>query len=323
MHHIFLSCDWGTTNFRLRLVDRQTLEVKAVIQSEEGVASVFAQWQQTAGATDRVLFYQQVLQRHVAMLEQQIGKSLTGIPMIISGMASSSIGMIELPYKQLPLSIMDIDLLYNQIAATTAFSHSIVLVSGARTEGDVMRGEETQLTGCNIDSALYSQVFIFPGTHSKHVAVANGVATDFATYITGEVFQLLANKSILANSVAANDAWHETGHRAAFEQGVLDGQAHNILHQAFMVRTNSLFDRFSASANYWYLSGLLIGHELQSLQQTHTGPITIVGNGVVVDIYQAACTVLGLQNVKSEDANIALVRAHAKLFDKLFANTIK
>ncbi|WP_132056057.1 2-dehydro-3-deoxygalactonokinase [Pseudocnuella soli] len=323
MHHIFLSCDWGTTNFRLRLVDRQTLEVKAVVQSEEGVAAVFAQWQQTAGATDRVSFYQNVLQHQVNLLEQQIGKPLAGVPIIISGMASSSIGMMELPYKQLPLSIMEIDLSYHQSEATTAFNHPIVLVSGARTEGDVMRGEETQLAGYNIDSALYSQVFIFPGTHSKHVAVANGVATDFATYITGEVFQLLANKSILANSVAANDAWYEKSNRAAFEQGVLDGQSHNILHQAFMVRTNSLFERYGAAANYWYLSGLLIGHELQTLQQTHTGPITIVGNGIIVDIYQAACTVLGLQHVKSEDANIALIRAHAKLFDKLFANTIK
>ena len=323
MHHIFLSCDWGTTNFRLRLVDRKTLVVKAVVQSEEGVAAVFAQWQQSAGGTDRVSFYQQVLQRHVTIMGEQIGKPLTGVPMIISGMASSSIGMMELPYKQLPLSVMDINLLYHQSEATNAFSHPIVLVSGARTEGDVMRGEETQLAGCAIDAAPEAQVFIFPGTHSKHVTVATGVATNFATYMTGETFQLLANKSILANSVAANDAWHEKGNRAAFEQGVLDGKAHNILHQAFMVRTNSLFERYNAAANYWYLSGLLIGHELQSIQQTHTGLITIVGNGVIVDIYQAACTVLGLQHVKAEDANIALIRAHAKLFDKLFANTIK
>ena len=45
------------------------------------------------------------------------------------------------------------------------------------------------------------QVFIFPGTHSKHVTVKNGNVIDIKTYMTGEFFELLSVKSILSATI--------------------------------------------------------------------------------------------------------------------------
>ncbi len=66
-----------------------------------------------------------------------------------------------------------------------------------------MRGEETQLIGC-LKSGKQDGFFIFPGTHSKHVEVEDGMVKDFKTYMTGEFFELLSQKSILLNSVEEN-----------------------------------------------------------------------------------------------------------------------
>jgi 2-dehydro-3-deoxygalactonokinase len=320
MHKLFLSCDWGTSSFRLRLVHTATLEVLAESTSDEGVAKVFAQWQQSGTANNRVSFFQSILQQHVAVIEKRILQTLSGLPLVISGMASSSIGMMELPYRHLPFSASGAGLLYELVAVNESFSHPVILVSGARTDTDVMRGEETQLAGCIEQLTTATGLFIFPGTHSKHITVGGGQATHLHTYMTGEAFQLFANKSILANSVAANDAWHDKGNRAAFEQGVLDGTAHNILHQAFMVRTNSLFNRYTAAANFWYLSGLLIGAELQALQHAPPPSITIVGAGTIVTSYQKALDILGVQNVGVADVNKALIRAHAMILNEAYSN---
>lgn len=208
-----------------------------------------------------------MLQRHINNIETRIDASLADVPIVVSGMASSTIGIQELPYKQLPFLASGNDLHYEIIAGTEQFSNAIILVSGARTERDVMRGEETQLAGCAQQWNNERQVFVFPGTHSKHIYVQNGYAINFETYMTGEVFGLLSQNSILSKSVLAGSDIRDKEDKAAFEQGVLDSRHQHLLHAAFMVRTNDLFQRFSKEQNYWYLSGLLIGAELAVLLQ--------------------------------------------------------
>jgi hypothetical protein len=64
-----------------------------------------------------------------------------------TGMVSSSMGMRELPYRELPLAIDGSALSVERVAARDDFPHALVLVSGVRSHDDVMRGEETQLIG--------------------------------------------------------------------------------------------------------------------------------------------------------------------------------
>ncbi len=71
-----------------------------------------------------------------------------------------------------------------------------ILVSGFQTDTDIMRGEETKLLGFDIPDDE-ERIFIFPGTHSKHVFVKNKTGIDFKTYMTGELFNLMSEKSIL------------------------------------------------------------------------------------------------------------------------------
>ena len=74
------------------------------------------------------------------------------------------------------------------------------LVDAAEADGfpDVMRGEETQIHGALARGGPPGQrCFVLPGTHSKWAWSEAGRITRFATYMTGEVYDLLARHSIL------------------------------------------------------------------------------------------------------------------------------
>jgi 2-dehydro-3-deoxygalactonokinase len=155
------------------------------------------------------------------------------------------------------------------------------------------------------------RIYIFPGTHSKHVRVKGDKVVDFSTFMTGEFFQLLSTKSILAASVSAGDPSVATL-PPAFEQGVEDSRRSGLLHNAFLVRTNQLLANYSIEDNYYYLSGLLIGEELKF--PTHTGaPLTIVAAGRMKEYYPAACHQLGMTGIDLLDADRALVLGHCRL----------
>jgi 2-dehydro-3-deoxygalactonokinase len=309
----FISADWGTTHLRLRVVDRDRQQVTHEVRSSDGIATTHEQWREHGQAEDRRLsFYHTVLLRQIRQLQAPPDLSLQDLPVVISGMASSSIGMMELPYQPVPYDAGGSDLLRVALPATDAFPHSILLVSGARTPHDVMRGEEVQLAGCPVSEGEKEGLYLFPGTHSKHVLVKEGKVIDFSTYMTGEFFYLLSARSILAASVAANEADPATA-APVFQQGVKDSRHAPLLHSAFLVRTNQLLGGWTKEDNYHYLSGLVIGEELGYLAGNDTF-LTIVCTGRLQENYSMACQVLGI-DIDLVDADQALVRGHCRLLD--------
>lgn len=313
----FLSCDWGTSSFRLRFVSDNDLKVVAEEISGEGITATFNLWKDSnKREEDRFSFYLAVLNENIKKLEQRLHVSIENVPVIISGMASSSIGMVEMPYKEIPFNAQGSDLITKKIIKTPEFSHDLLIISGARTEHDVLRGEETQLAGC----APFSngeQLFIFPGTHSKHVLVKEGNAVAFNTYMTGEFFELLANKSILSSSLEKTIVDERS--MQAFCNGVKDADS-NLLHSAFMVRTNQLFNKFSKGENFYYLSGLLIGYELNDLKNKRGTDIYLVGGEELSFYYAKALEQLYTgAAVKTINADEATIKGQYKIYTSVTA----
>jgi 2-dehydro-3-deoxygalactonokinase len=268
MSNHFLSCDWGTTNFRLRLVTRDSCEVLAEATADSGVSNLAKAWGEKGGGDEaaRVDFYTEVLRKAVEELKQTTEVSLEAMPVVISGMASSTLGLVNLPYAALPVPVDGSGFRTHIIEPSPAFGHPILLISGLRSDDDVIRGEETQLIGCltpEMESYTGDQLVIHPGTHSKHIVIAGGQITGFATFMTGELFKLFSTHGILRDNVTINP--FSASAVGPFEQGVREAGDNPLLHAAFRVRTNDLFGRWSKEENYHYLSGLLIGTELQSL----------------------------------------------------------
>ncbi|HEX8504680.1 MAG TPA: 2-dehydro-3-deoxygalactonokinase [Hymenobacter sp.] len=291
----FLSCDWGTSSFRLRLVEREGLKILAEASSKEGNAATAALWKEANQPPEQRLgFYLAILQKHLKTLEETVKTALNDVPVVISGMASSTVGMLELPYKSLPFATDGADLATKFIEPTNDFKYAILLISGIKSEDDVMRGEEVQLVGCRFETRAEEQLFLHPGTHAKHVRVLNGQAVSLKTYMTGELFSLLSTKSILAASVEEGGPLEAGSNLHWFEQGVRHSQQGHLLHNAFLVRTNDLFKKASKQENYFYLSGLLIGSECQDLLASAPAGITLAGEPVLVDHYGAALRLLGI-----------------------------
>lgn len=321
INSLFLSCDWGTSSFRLRLVEGSTLRILAEENNSNGIASVNELWNQSGREeTQRLRFYQSFIKESIAKLEKQLEESLTGILLILSGMASSTIGMMELPYKELPFYVDGTDLVRQFINRSENFPFPMLMVSGVRSENDVMRGEEVQLIGCFTEEAE-EQVFILPGTHSKHIIVQHEKAVAFQTYMTGELFHLLSTKSILAASVEKEGEWASANNKPYFEEGVKAGKALNPLHAFFLVRTNSLFKKMSKEGNFFYLSGLLIGLELKELLKQKTAKITLVSNHALSPLYTTALQVLGIADkLQVKNIDDAIIKGHRHLYKLYIEN---
>lgn len=320
----FLSCDWGTSSFRLNLVTKVDFSIILSESSDKGILGTFNTWKETLGGQPetRLSFYLAIILENIDALEQQSGRSLAGIPVLISGMASSSIGMIPLPYQDLPFSIDGSGMLCQFLPKINDFKHDIFLISGARSLNDVMRGEETQLVGIIPETLSHTgdQLFIFPGTHSKHILVNNGSVTHFKTFMTGEFFDLLATKSILHAGIEKSGELETAMDIKYFEQAVKEGATTNLLNISFRVRTNALFDLLTPKQNYHYLSGLLIGAELGEILQNDTIRIYLCCGRHLKKYYETALEVLGMKDkvhtFPAEEVEKAALKGQYKIYEK-------
>ncbi|WP_209328964.1 2-dehydro-3-deoxygalactonokinase [Lunatimonas salinarum] len=318
----FISCDWGTTSFRLKLVDTADLKVLAEVSSEMGVSRVNRMFLDSAAASGytREKFFKETLAKGVLSLQEAFGGDLSGLMIICSGMASSSIGLRELAFTPIPFHVSGRDLNMDFIGVTDSFPNSLILLSGLKSEQDVMRGEETQLIGIIQDNKTFEGdgLFVFPGTHSKHISVREGYVVDFTTYMTGEMFEVIGTQSILKNSISANADLSSSDHVAAFREGVHRGYRDPLLSTLFKVRTQELFHTYSPSQNYHYLSGVLIGSELKNLGKDNRLPLYLCGTSSVFHPYQVAFETLEIPavTVSKEMVEISVVSGQYKIFNQ-------
>ena len=230
-------------------------------------------------------------------------------------MASSSIGIEELPYVKIPISINANNLIIKYLP-NSILTHPIILVSGIKSQDDVMRGEEIQLLGLYHDLKIKEKcVFVFPGTHCKHIYCENGLLTNFKTQMTGEMFDIICNHSILSGSISTG----LLNARAidAFKHGVnLVNTSNSILNTLFSIRTNTLFGHKDNKENFYILSGLLIGEELSAINTKNQ--IVLCAENSLYDLYKLAISQLGLSSntifVEQEKVKKSVIMGHNQVF---------
>ena len=135
--------------------------------------------------------------------------------------------------------------------------------------------------------------------------------------MTGELFDLLSNKSILSASVKKNDE-EQSNYDRFFAEGVQKGITSNLMNSIFHVRTNQLFGKASPEENYYYLSGLLIGHELRELSRNRETSVTLVCGTALKKAYMSALGILELSGqLQYKDADVALINGQRKILDRI------
>ncbi|MCC4611693.1 2-dehydro-3-deoxygalactonokinase [Xanthomonas campestris pv. esculenti] len=269
-----IAVDWGTSSLRAYLLDA----TGAVLEQRRGSDGILACQGRFA----------EVLTRLIA--------DWNG-PLLLSGMIGSRNGWVEQPYLPCPA---DTAALAQAMRSEDDLlpGRTLWFVPGVSTgehDGvpDVMRGEETQLVGLIAALGGGEHVACLPGTHSKWARIANGQLTDFATVMTGELYAVLRQHSILGKLM---DDDHAELDAAAFLQGVdRSADPGGLSHHLFGTRTLGLFERLSSAALPSYLSGLLIGHELREHRGDHA-IVHLVGSPALAQRYALALRHLGVES---------------------------
>lgn len=330
MKQSILCCDWGTSSFRLRLVNSHDLTIVDEVADSKGIAQVFKKWEKQfkSEGKSRYDFYLTVIREQIQHLADRVSMDLHSVPVVLSGMASSSIGIDNIPYANLPFSAKGEEVSLKIFDQTSFFPHQLILISGVQSSKDVMRGEEIQFLGIanSKEVTLPDQyVLVLPGTHSKHIYVKLGVMVDFQTFMTGEIFSIIAEHSILKDSISDNKLSLASGPatQIAFKEGVKMSAA-PILHSLFTVRTNQLFERYNKEQNFSYLSGLLIGSELMALKDINL-PIVICTGDNLFDSYKLAVEALSFKNVSFTSPELigkATVVGQVTVYKNLIVNKL-
>ena len=220
-------------------------------------------------------------------------------PLLASGMIGSRQGWIEAPYVACPAGIDQIAAALVPLPADAGVRGWIVPGVSCRRAGgepDVMRGEETQILGVLGELPADVRTLCLPGTHSKWVGLSDGRISDFSTWMTGEVFAVLAQHSILARTMDG-----DTFDPAAFDAGVARG-GEPLLHELFALRARGLFGEILPRASHSYLSGLLIGTECATAGAT-AGRVALIGSRRLTGLYARALGQFGVDTiVLAEDA---------------------
>ena len=268
-----IAIDWGTTRFRAYLLDRAGAVLDRV-ESHDGIMAV------KPGGFPAVLAIRcgSWLARHA------------NVPVIMAGMVGSRNGWVEAPYRACPATARDLAGAMQSVdIGNGRIAHIIPGCSHRDASGtpDVMRGEETLAFGTRCENGIV----ILPGTHSKWVVIENGVITQFATFMTGEIYAALLNNTILGtlNTEPSNQAGFQKGLAAAKREG-------GLTHQAFAARTSVLMGDMDGACVAPFLSGLVIGTEIRNAHARFgtNDKIILVAEGSIADSYREACAASGL-----------------------------
>lgn len=292
--------DWGTTNLRAYLLARG--EVRDRRRLPRGIKQVppdgFA-----------------------AALAELLGPlAVRDAPILMSGMIGSRQGWVEVPYRPCPARLEDLAAHLHAVPGRPDIRivPGLCRADGDGTHHDVMRGEEVQVFGAMADAPR--AVLCLPGTHSKWVRYDGGRLADFATAMTGEVFDVLRRHSLLAVLMPAGDDGAAPADAAAdaFRRGLdRSAEAGGLLHHLFGVRAEGLFGAIAAEGLAAYLSGMLIGHEILAMAALFpsSNPVRLVAEGALADRYALAFAHLG-RDYAAVDAEAATLRGLTGILER-------
>jgi 2-dehydro-3-deoxygalactonokinase len=264
----FIAVDWGTTNRRAYLIDgtgKRTDE----FEDHKGVLAVSA-----GGFPDAI-----------AEIRARLGDK----PLLLAGMIGSNRGWKEAPYVPAPAGIDELAAKLVWAGEREAIVPGVSYVGDGRA--DVMRGEEVQLLGAVAAGMIDPMGLVcHPGTHNKWATLRHGKIDRFQTVMTGELYNLLKEHSILSDllqgKVEANDVFKQAARHA------IDNEA--LPADLFGIRARVLLGQAKKEDAASYASGLLIGADVRIGLSIPTGAeIAVIGRSDLTHLSAAAISATG------------------------------
>jgi len=260
----WVALDWGTTNFRAYLMNND--DIIDQISTQEGMKFV--------NQND----FEKILIRNISAWYQKFNFKLV----IASGMVGAKQGWIEVPYLECPCDLSNLNFKTLNILGNVKV-HILSGISQLKP-ADVIRGEETQIAGFLLNNTDFKGSICLPGTHSKWVNVDSYKIKNFSTFLTGELYEIVKNYSILKHSVRTNEFVAEIIKSAAnliFENPSL------ISNKLFEIRAENLLKNSDQILNNSKLIGYLLGIELSgSINYWKDKDLIIIGSSNLNNYYE-------------------------------------
>ena len=287
----FIAADWGTTNRRAYLIDSSG-KCAQEFEDAKGILAV------PKGGFPAA----------VEEIRQRLGDK----PLLLAGMVGSNRGWIEAPYVPCPASLEDL------ARAVARPSDREAIIPGVKDDSngraDVMRGEEVQLLGAVAEGKVdHDALVCHPGTHNKWVVLRKGRIAQFRTVMTGELFSLLKERSILSDLLGGTV---EVGD--AFREGVQVGlQNQDLPAELFSVRARVLLGKAKREDAASLASGLLIGTDVRiGLSYPTSAQVTVMGRPELTHLYAAAIDAAG-RSVNEIDGERCFLAGVVKIAEAL------
>ena len=289
---MLVALDWGTSNLRAYLMSAPG----AVVETRHAARGIL-HLPTPAGAGG--------FEQAFAEIAGDWVRTDPTISIVGGGMVGSAQGWREAPYARAPADIGT--LAAHAVRIASGLGPDILIAPGVifeppDREPDVMRGEEIKIAGAVAAEPRLGERawFVLPGTHSKWAFVQDQRIVSFATYMTGELYAVLREHSILGRLTTE---WADAGAAAlGFEKGLEAARRSSpgdLGHQLFAVRTLGLTGRLPRNALADYLSGLLVGNELVSALAASRAtrdvgvPLVLLGDAALCQRYARALEVFG------------------------------
>lgn len=195
----------------------------------------------------------------------------------------------ETPYRQVPCKADTV----TSPVHTKSPRLKVYVVHGVsqKTPPDIMHGRETTVAGFLSLHPDFDGVLCLPSAHTKWVHISAGEIVSFRSFMTGELFDLLANHSALRHAVTQN--WDNDAFNQALDQAMSRPAA--MAAELFSIGAEAVIENPAPTTAQARLSGILIGMELAAARPYWLGQmIALIGQGPQADAYAHALTSQGL-----------------------------
>ena len=268
---MILLMDMGTSNTRLFLYDGER-----VVDSGKGAF----------GAGSTLAESREYLTSHVKGLLCDIldrnGLAEADVSAVVaSGMASSELGICEVPHLNAPANLSDLAKNVRKVTLPEITSIPFFVVPGVRVNEasgalrDMMRGEEVETFGiCDLFGIRENAVLVLPGSHNKIIALdASHGIVDFTTSMSGEMMSALGNHTILRGSVSYDFTLDET----ALREGAAFAEANGFGAALFHTRVLDKRGDVSRDAVSSFFDGVILSSDASLIRKAAKGNQVYIG----------------------------------------------
>ena len=260
----WIAVDWGTSSFRAYLIKNNIVSDR--IETKDGMKFI------NKNSFEKTF---------ISLVENWLDDYQT-TEVLASGMVGARQGWSEAPYQETPCDLNNIKFISPLINDNRI---ALKIFSGISQidQPDVMRGEETQVAGFFYENPNFEGSICLPGTHSKWIKVKDQNIVKFKTFMTGELFEVISQNTVLIHSVKSNKTDQEELLKSVdliFKNPSLFGNA------LFKLRADDLINSRNKIIYKSRLSGYLLGLELLgSIDYWKKSKIALIGNKELNRLY--------------------------------------